>query len=174
MSRFHVDPTEKVDIFEFDPSEVVSDTPPNVITIRARMSIEVSGRVTSEIAKLGADNKTTEVSIGAQAVALLLHNILAWRGPDFDDLPCTPENIRSLPTSASDPFIEKVVNEIGERNKRRESPNGKPPTAHGFATNGSHAVSPASAAGISLQLATSTPKSALRSALDGHLNRSDD
>ena len=59
--------------------------------------------------------------------ALLLHNIVSWRGPDFDGLPCTPANIRALPSAESDPFIEKVVNEIGTRNKKRESPNPKSP-----------------------------------------------
>src|SRR5687768_233117 len=108
--RFHVDPNERVDIPEFDSSQVISETPPNVITIRARMSVEIAGRVSSEMMRLGADNKP-EIQVGIHTTALLLHNILGWRGPDFDDLPCTPENIRSLPTE--DPFIEKVINEIG-------------------------------------------------------------
>jgi hypothetical protein len=124
MSRFHIDPNERVDIIEFDPDELVSDASPNVITIRARMSVDIAGRVSSELARMGADNKA-EIRLGEHTTALLLHNIVGWRGPDFDDLPCTPENIRALPAANSDPFIEKVVNAIGERNRKRESPNAR-------------------------------------------------
>jgi hypothetical protein len=113
-----------VDIIEFDPDELVSDASPNVITIRARMSVDIAGRVSSELARMGADNKA-EIRLGEHTTALLLHNIVGWRGPDFDDLPCTPENIRALPAANSDPFIEKVVNAIGERNRKRESPNAR-------------------------------------------------
>jgi hypothetical protein len=124
MSRFHVDPNEHVDVFEFDPDETISTTPPNVITIRARMSVEVAGRVSSELMQLGADNKL-EAHVGAHVGALLLHNILSWRGPDFDDLPCTPANIRALPSPESDPFISKVADAIAQRNRARSSPNPK-------------------------------------------------
>lgn len=171
--RFHVDPSEKVDIYEFDPGEVISDTQPNVITIRARMDVQTAGKVSSELMKLGVDNKP-ELYVGEHVGALLLHNILGWRGPDFDDLPCTPANIRSLPSSDSDPFIEKVANEIGLRNKKRESPNGRSPIAPGFATNGSHDGSPQNAPAISHPSATSISKSPLLRALDGHQNRSGD
>lgn len=181
--RFHVDPSEKTDIYEFDPNEVISETLPNVITIRARMTVEIAGRVSSEMAKLGNDNKT-ELYLGAHTGALLLHNILGWRGPDFDDLPCTPENIRSLPSAESDPFIQKVVNEIGERNKKRTSPNGRSPaTGSTSASAGAADWNPnASDArpssdppqSLSLQLATSTSRSPLQSAILGRQNRSDD
>lgn len=174
MSRFHVNPDERVAIYEFDPAEVVSDQPPNVITIRARMSVEIAGRVSSEIAKLGANNQP-ELYLGAHTTALLLHNILGWSGPDFDGLPCTPENIRALPPAASDPFIEKVVNEIGERNKRREGPS---PKSHGASTSESAGAagssSTSAAASPSLQLVNGTSRSPLRSVLDGRLSKSGD
>lgn len=170
--RFHVDPSEKVDIYEFESDDVISDVSPNVITIRARMDIATAGKVSSELMQLGADNKP-ELFVGAHVGALLLHNILGWRGPDFDDLPCTPANIRALPSPESDPFIEKVANAIGERNRKKASPNAKLPTDSGFATNGLHGENPASAAGISRPLATSMSKLDSRSALAGHLRRSD-
>src|SRR4030095_12305661 len=103
MSRFHVDPTETVDIYEFEPDETISDAPPNIITIPARMDVATAGKVSSELMRLGADNKP-ELHVGAHVGALLLHNILSWRGPDFDQLPCTPANIRMLPSPESDPF----------------------------------------------------------------------
>lgn len=180
--RFHVDPNETVDIYEFDPAEALSETPPNVITIRARMDVATAGKVSSELMKLGVDNKP-ELHVGAHAGALLLHNVLRWRGPDFDDLPCTPANIRSLPSPESDPFIEKVVNEIGARNRKRTSPNPKSPattptsvSAGGFDWNPSATGGDASSPdqpNLSLRLATTTSKSPLRSALDGHLRKSE-
>lgn len=181
--RFHVDPNETVDVFEFEPDEIISDTPPNMITIRARMSVEVAGRVSSELAKMGADNKA-EIRLGEHTGALLLHNILGWRGPDFDDLPCTPANIKALPQASSDPFLEKVVNAISERNAKRESPNGRLPAMPGTSKSAGAAGSNPSASdanasndhqpSLSLQLATGTTRSPLLSALAGRQNRSDD
>ena len=56
MSRFHVDPNETIDVYEFDPAETIADSAPNVITIRARMDVATAGRVSSELMQLGADN----------------------------------------------------------------------------------------------------------------------
>lgn len=171
--RFHVDPNERVDVYEFEPTGEQGATPPNVITIRARMNVEIAGRVKDEMDMRKIDPAVQGMT-GSVGVALLLHNILAWSGPDFDDLPCTPENIAALPPPQLDPFIEKVVNVIGERNAKRESPNGRSPIAPGFATNGSPGVSPASAVAISHPSEISILKSPLLRALDGHQNRSGD
>lgn len=174
MTRFHVDPSEKYDVYEFDPSEVISETPPNVITIRARMSVEIAGRVSSELMQLGGDNKI-EAHLGAHVGALLLHNILGWRGPDFDDLPCTPANIRSLPSPESDPFIEKVANEIGARNRKRTSPNGRSPTTAPTSASAGAADLIATVAGERAHPpANGTLRSPLLSAAIGRQSRSDD
>lgn len=114
-SRFHVDPSERVFIYEHD------DAAGNCMIIRGRMSVDIAARVASELMQLGADNKPA-LNVGAHVMALLLHNILDWSGPDFDGLPCTPANIRALPMPESDLFIEKVANAIGERNVRAASP----------------------------------------------------
>lgn len=170
--RFHVDPSERVDIHEFDPDEIISDAPPNVIVIRARMSVEIAGRVTSELAGIDGENKP-ELRLGAQIGALLLHNILSWRGPDFDDLPCTPANIRSLPTG--DPFIEKVINAIGERNKPTVSPNERSPATTSIsASAGASGSTPIDAGDLNLRLANGILSSPLRSAITGRLRPSDD
>lgn len=116
MSRFHIDTAERVPIYEIE-----DDAASNCIVIRARMSIEIAGRVSSELMQLGADNKPA-LQVGGHVMALLLHNVLDWSGPDFAGLPCTPANIRALPMPESDPFIEKVANAIGERNVRAASP----------------------------------------------------
>lgn len=174
--RFHVDPSERIDIYEFEPEEILSDTPPNVITIRARMDIATAGKVQSEMAKLGADNKP-ELYIGEHVGALLLHNILGWHGPDFDDLPCTPANIRALPSADSDPFIEKVANAIGERNKKRASPNARSATSSTLGSAGAAALQPNALASGQLNnrlserliLKSHAPNDSI-----GHQNRSDD
>jgi hypothetical protein len=119
--RFHVAPDERVDIYEFEPDEIISDAAPNVITIRARMSVEIAGRVSNELARIGQDNKT-EINLGAHTGALLLHNILGWSGPDFDDLPCTPANIASLPQAEQ----RSVHRKGGQRDRRAEQETHKP------------------------------------------------
>lgn len=172
--RFHVDPNERVDIYEFEPDDVISDTPPNVITIRARMDVATAGKVSSELMRLGGDNQI-EAHLGAHVGALLLHNILAWRGPDFDDLPCTPANIRSLPSPESDPFIEKVANAIGERNRKRPSPNDRSPaTTPTSASAGAAGSIAAPDRDRARPPANGTLRSPLLSAITGHPIRSDD
>lgn len=166
--RFHVDPHETVDIFE-------DGADGNVITIRARMNVEIVGRVKDTMDALNAAAQT-EGALGVTPAALLLHNILAWRGPDFADLPCTSANIGALPSPQLDPFIEKVLNAIGERNSKRASPNERSPAtpstsgsagaAGSIARFGSDPSSRPSANGIL--------RSPLLSAAIGHQNRSDD
>jgi hypothetical protein len=169
--RFHVDPNEGAPIYEFDPEDVISDTPPNIIVIRARMTVEIAGKVGSELIKLGTDNKT-ESHFGAHTGALLLHNILSWSGPDFDDLPCTPANIRALPSSESDPFIAKVVEEIARRNKPPKAPEAS-------ATDSTSASAGAidlttQDRGVSLQSVNGESKLHSRIVSIGRQNRSDD
>jgi hypothetical protein len=172
--RFHIDPDARVDVPEDGETG-------NVITIRARMNVDTFGRLKAEIKRRNTAEQT-EAGLDAAPVAMLLHNILAWRGPDFDDLPCTPENICALPPAELDPFIEKVVNEIAERNKKRTSPNAKAPatdrtSASAGAADWSPTATGASAESdrqpVSLQLATTIPRSPLRSALIGRLSKSD-
>ena len=169
MSRYFVtDPP--VAVYEFDASAVISDVAPNVIYIKSKMDLATDARVKSELVKMAGDNKTMEMHLGENQLALLIHNIVKWEGPDLAQMPCTPENIRKL--DPTEPHIVLVLDEIARRNARKAAPNPKSPTAPGFVTNGSLAASPASEAGISLQLATSTPRSDSRSALAGHLRRS--
>lgn len=170
MSRYFVnDPP--VPVAEFDTSEVISDTPPNVIYIRSRMDIETRGKVSSELVKVGSDNKTMEMQLGQNQTALLIHNIVKWAGPDFDGVPCDAAHIRTL--DPTEPHIEKVLEEIDRRNLKKVAPNPKSSTESGFVTNGSHDGSPVNAGGRSLQLATTIPPSVSRSGLTGHLRRSD-
>ena len=134
MSRFFVTDAP-VAIREFDETEVVSDKPPNVVWIRARMDVATRGKVSGDLLKLGENGQGLEGHLGNNNLALLLHNIIRWEGPDFVDemgrpIPCSPENIKKLDTN--DPFIERILDEIGERNQKRASPNPKSSTANGF------------------------------------------
>lgn len=170
MSRYFVnDPPYAV--YEFDPSEVISETPPNVIYIRSRMDVETRGKVKSELVKLAKDGTTPEIQIGQNETALLLHNIVKWSGPDFDDVPCDAAHIRTL--DPNEPHVEQVLAAINARNVKKVAPNPKPSTASGSEINGSLGASPQSAAGISLQLATGMSRSPLLRALDGRQSRSD-
>jgi len=174
MSRYFVtDPP--VPVYEFDPAEVLSETPPNVIYIRAKMDVATDAKVKADVVKIGADDKTIERHIGLYQLALLIHNIVRWDGPDLASVPCTPEQIRAL--DPTEPHLVLVLDEIARRNKRPDSPNPKPVAGSTSGKNGA-AGSIASQASdqpsLSLQLATMTQKSPLRSALDGRLNRSED
>jgi hypothetical protein len=179
MSRFFVtDPP--VAIREFDETEVVSDKPPNVVWIKARMDVATRGKVSGELLKLGENGQGVEGHLGNNNLALLLHNIIRWEGPDFVDemgraIPCSPENIKKLDTN--DPFIERILDEIGERNAKRASPKEGSATNSG-STNAGAVVSDGSPApdgeSQSLQLATGNWKSPLQSAMAGRRNKSDD
>ena len=171
MSRYFVnDPP--VAIPEWDGDSVISETRPNVIYIRSRMDVETRGKVSSELVSMDAAGRNVEMHLGQNQTALLIHNIVRWGGPDFDGVPCDAAHIRTL--DPTEPHIERVLEEIDRRNTKKVAPSPKPPTESGYATNGLHDASPASAAGLSLQLATGTPRPGLRSVLAGHRTRSDD
>jgi hypothetical protein len=171
MSRYFVtDPP--VPVMEFDPAEVISDTPPNIIFIKSKMDVATDARVKSELVKMAGDNKTVEMHLGENQLALLIHNIVRWEGPDLGSIPCTPANIRTL--DPTEPHIALVLEEIARRNARKESPLPKSPTEPGSATNGSIDGSPQNAAEISHPSGISILRSPLLRALDGRPSRSDD
>ena len=174
-------------IEEFNPNEVVSETEPNRIWILARMNVETAGKVGSELLKLDQEGKT-ELHAGANQTALLIHNVVRWEGPDFEMLdeadqpmkdasgrpiyvPCTPENIRQL--DHRDPFIERVLDEISERNQKRTSPKAGAPTTNGSTIDIVPDSDRSNEPSVSLQLATGISRSPLQSAITGRLNRSD-
>jgi len=171
MSRyFCTDPP--VPVYEFDPTEVISETPPNVIFIKSKMDVATDAKVKSELITLGADNKTVEARLGDNQLALLIHNIVRWDGPDLSDTPCTVANIRAL--DPTEPHIVLVLDEIARRNKRPDSPNPKSAAGSTLGKNGAAGSIGSDPPGLSLQLATGIGKSPLRSALDGRRSRSDD
>lgn len=122
MSRYFVSSTP-VAVFEFDVTNVFSEQAPNIIWIKSKMDLQTQAAVQSELLKLGADNKSIEAHLGGNVMALLIHNIVRWEGPDFDGVPCTPATIRTLDPQL--PILELVIEEITRRNARTPSPNPK-------------------------------------------------
>lgn len=183
MSRFFVTDAP-VPVYEFDPSEVLSDKAPNVVWIKARMDMATRGAVSSELVRLDKDSKELEARLGDQELALLIHNIVRWEGPDFVDeqgrpIPCTPDNIRKL--DGGDPFIAEVLEEIARRNPIRKSPKKEPATpstsmSAGVAGGTERQTSPTNgdAPSLSLQLATGRSNSTLQNAITGRLSKSAD
>lgn len=55
-----------------------------------------------------------EFNVGAYQIALLVHNILEWRGPQFLGVPLLPRNIEQV--DPDDPIIKAVLDYIGEAN----------------------------------------------------------
>jgi len=153
---------ERVEIVEFDPETTISDRPPNRMWIRAKMNIKIANKVKGAMVKIGPDGESVELDMGENLTALLIHNILAWAGPDFTDpmtgivIPCTPENISNL--DANDPFVVKVADEISRRNLRKKSPDPKSSTANGSLANGSDDQSTNGHQNVSLRLATMIKK----------------
>ncbi len=180
MSRYFVtDPP--VPVPEFDSAEVISDVQPNVIYIKAKMDVATDAKVKSELLTLGSDNKTMEARLGENSVALLIHNIVRWEGPDLGNVPCTPSNIRTL--DPTEPHIALVLEEIARRNKRPDGPSKKSAAPSTSERNGAAGWSPNASVpsannpaqpSLSLQLATGMHTSPLRSAIIGRQKASDD
>lgn len=113
-------PQDRVAVF-------LEDDPTNIIYIRPRMDIGTKGMVQSSMLSInmqassamgiGNNGQTLRIDLGAHNVALLIHNIVGWVGPDFNGTLCLPENIKNL--DDDDPLVDKVLAEINERNKPR-------------------------------------------------------
>ena len=176
MSRYFVS-DQAVPVPEFEAGTVLDDDGqprrPNIIYIRPKMNFKTEAMVNAAALRIDTSGKS-EMHPEDYLVALLVQNIVRWEGPDFDSMPCTPENIENL--DPDEPHIERVCDEIARRNRKRTSPNPKSPTANGSMSAGDRDLPASQVPGpsVSLQLATGTPKSALRSALDGRMSRSAD
>jgi hypothetical protein len=171
MSRYFVtDAPVAVPEWEDDPS-IISSTKPNVIWVKAKMDVTTKGKVTSELFTMGKDN-SLEARLGANETALLVHNIVRWDGPDFEGMPCTPDNIRKL--DPTEPHVARVLEVIATRNAPPKSPKAQPGIDNST-TNGDTGLTtrPSQGSG-NLQLASGELKSPLLNAVNGHLNRSED
>ena len=109
----------------------------NTIYIRSKMSVKEHAEVQNEVRYLTrADSEGgVEFSVGYYELALLVANIVAWEGPEFEHVPCIRANILKL--NPSDPLVEMVGDEIGKRNPpKRKSPDPNALTTTGFTIDG--------------------------------------
>jgi len=116
---------------------VISDDGRHTIFIRAKMSAKVRAAVQDEMTARGfGTGENVEVrGIGSYRLALLLHNIVGWEGPEFAGVPCNRENIMRL--DLDEPLLDKVAEEIGKRNAPPESPDPNAATPTGSTDAGS-------------------------------------
>lgn len=98
----------------------------NTIYVKAKMDLGTKSAIQDEIRAKGADINEQEVrGIGSYRLLLMVHNIVAWEGPDFIDergkaIPCTRENIKRL--DPTEPLCDLVAERIGELNAAPASP----------------------------------------------------
>lgn len=137
MSRYFVDGAS-VAVYEFDAESVMAEAAPNVIWIKSRMDMATQAKVQSELMQIAADGKTLEAHLGQNQLALLIHNIVKWDGPDLGMIPCTAENIRRL--DPNEPHLALVLEEIAKRNTRTPSPLPKSPGGNTSASDGEAAL----------------------------------
>lgn len=80
----------------------VTDDAGNTVYVRRKMDLGTRLRVTEAFQK------------GEGLIALYVHNIMGWEGPDFKGISCTPENIEKI--DIDDPFWEQVGSKLAELN----------------------------------------------------------
>jgi hypothetical protein len=103
----------------------------DAIFIKPKMDFGTKQKVMSAAFQISSGGAGIEVSkgmnldiqFGAIQTALLIHNIVKWSGPSFKDVPCKPENIQRL--DPDEPLVEKVLRELDQRNKGKQSPDPK-------------------------------------------------
>ena len=114
----------------FVPTERVAVTVDgkNIIYVRPKMGAKQyeAARGKALHINLAEDGTKPDVDVdmGAYNYELLVGNILAWEGPDFEGVACIPFNIANLDPQT--PLYEKVLEEINARNTKKEggpSPN---------------------------------------------------
>jgi hypothetical protein len=105
-------------MFVNDDRVTLHDDAGNSIIIRAKMNMKIAAAVQDELFLIRQEGteQVTRFTNGAREMVLLKKNVLSWSGPDFDGVPCTPENIERL--DPFEPFIVRVLEEIGSRNAR--------------------------------------------------------
>lgn len=88
----------------------------NTISIRPKMDLGTKNRCMDALTAIGRENGETEMAVhlGAYQVALMQENIVAWRGPAFVGMACTPAHIAKL--DPDEPLVDQVLEEIVARN----------------------------------------------------------
>lgn len=113
----------RVAIAEDGPVDTKDITPDlNVIFIRPKMDFGTKQKVIGAATRIIQDQRskrqskdaTVDIDVGAYNMALLTNNILAWQGPAFAGVACTPTNIAML--DQDEPLVGRVLQEINDRN----------------------------------------------------------
>lgn len=108
-----------------DTSKVAVRDGSNTIWIKRRMDFGTKCRVEDMLTRMaisGTGNRTGEIqfTLGAQRLALAVHNIVAWEGPEFNGVPCDQEHIEKLDPEY--PVFKAALDKITELNQPREDP----------------------------------------------------
>jgi hypothetical protein len=85
----------------------------HTIFIRPKMDFGTKTLVIEELYSLN-EQAEGSIHLGRHRLALMKHNVVAWDGPDFTGVPCTPDTICKL--DPDDPLVERVLEEIATRN----------------------------------------------------------
>lgn len=122
----------------------------NVIWIKRRMDFGTKCRVEDTLTQMALVNGRTgdiRFTVGAQRLALAVHNIVGWSGPDFVDpitqkpIACSPEAIERLDPTY--PLLIRAQQRITELNATQEQddPNASSAgSASSTATNGQQPI----------------------------------
>jgi hypothetical protein len=116
-----------------DTSKIEVRDGENVIWVKRAMDYGTQCRVQDTLTQMALKNGqpgNIHITIGAQNLALAVHNIVGWSGPDFVDpitsqpVACTPENIEKLhPKLPVFVLAQKRINELNT-NIEAPDPNG--------------------------------------------------
>jgi hypothetical protein len=108
-----------------DGCEHLPESEADAIYIKPKMDFGTKQRVMSEAVHLSQANGVEmgggmrmDIQIGAYQTALLVHNVVRWSGPSFQDVACEKANILRL--DPDEPLVEKVLREIGSRNAEKK------------------------------------------------------
>lgn len=98
------------------------DGDPNTIYIKPKMDFgtrnRVNGTATRLTQKQGETQSSAEFDMGAYNIALIIHNVVGWAGPDFENRQCVESAMMEL--DPDDALLEEVLKQISERNTKKE------------------------------------------------------
>lgn len=108
----------------------------NTVFIKAKMDAGTRAAVEDAMRPTGGEVVEDIVirGLGSYRLALLVHNVVAWEGPDFEGVPCTRGNL--LRVDPTEPIWAEVAEQIGIRNKPRVSPDPNLATPTGGSADG--------------------------------------
>lgn len=104
-----------------DTSRVAVTEGTSTIYVKRKMDFGTKCRVEDTLTQMAIKNGAVDnirYTIGAQKLALAIHNIVGWEGPEFGGLACTEENIQRLDPEF--PPLLRAQEKINELNTPRE------------------------------------------------------